>query len=204
MTTTTATTTTTGITIRYNRHRKDYIKSHQPFQHKMDNIWVLYTCTLLRYRHINGQVFFKTHFEKYHRCNCFPAPMCRWRCQYWYSTSTLVCGERRRKVVGHETVGTTFFIKASRHCVRPQPRTGQKRIWVLYGGLIHAGSSRTAWDIAVAKFSKGEEVGTHLHRPSSPWVDFKAVNMVTNYDLPTCDITYVHRIELWGRVRSTG
>ncbi|KAL3945441.1 MAG: hypothetical protein SGBAC_000494 [Bacillariaceae sp.] len=79
---------------------------------------------------------------------------------------------------------------------------------LLYDGMhvdvIHAGRSRTARDNAVAKFRKGETwvlISTDL---VARGVDFRAVNMVINYDLPTSAITYVHRIGRTGRAGRKG
>lgn len=79
---------------------------------------------------------------------------------------------------------------------------------LLYEGIhvdvIHAGRSRTARDSAVARFRKGETwvlISTDL---VARGVDFRAVNMVINYDLPVSGITYVHRIGRTGRAGRKG
>merc|ERR1712226_1172311 len=57
---------------------------------------------------------------------------------------------------------------------------------------------------AVNKFRKGETwvlISTDL---VARGVDFRAVNMVINYDLPTSGITYVHRIGRTGRAGRKG
>ncbi|KAG7371382.1 DNA/RNA helicase, superfamily II, SNF2 family protein [Nitzschia inconspicua] len=79
---------------------------------------------------------------------------------------------------------------------------------LLYDGLhvdvIHAGRSRTARDNAVARFRKGETWVLICTDLVARGVDFRAVNMVINYDLPTSGITYVHRIGRCGRAGRKG
>jgi ATP-dependent RNA helicase DDX52/ROK1 len=79
---------------------------------------------------------------------------------------------------------------------------------LLYDGIhvdvIHAGRSRTARDNAVAKFRKGESWVLICTDLVARGVDFLAVNMVINYDLPTSGITYVHRIGRTGRAGRKG
>mmetsp|Transcript_13352 Transcript_13352/g.38437 ORF Transcript_13352/g.38437 Transcript_13352/m.38437 type:complete len:654 (+) Transcript_13352:144-2105(+) len=79
---------------------------------------------------------------------------------------------------------------------------------LLYDGIhvdvIHAGRSRTARDNAVARFRKGETWVLICTDLVARGVDFRAVNMVINYDLPTSGITYVHRIGRTGRAGRSG
>ena len=79
---------------------------------------------------------------------------------------------------------------------------------LLYEGMhvdvIHAGRSRTARDSAVAKFRKGETWVLICTDLVARGVDFRAVNMVINYDLPMSGITYVHRIGRTGRAGRKG
>jgi len=70
--------------------------------------------------------------------------------------------------------------------------------------VIHAGRSRTARDNAVAKFRKGETWVLICTDLVARGVDFRAVNMVINYDLPTSGISYVHRIGRTGRAGRKG
>jgi len=70
--------------------------------------------------------------------------------------------------------------------------------------VIHAGRSRTARDNAVAKFRKGETWVLICTDLVARGVDFRAVNMVINYDLPASGITYVHRIGRTGRAGRKG
>ena len=70
--------------------------------------------------------------------------------------------------------------------------------------VIHAGRSRTARDNAVAKFRKGETWVLICTDLVARGVDFRAVNMVINYDLPQSGITYVHRIGRTGRAGRKG
>jgi ATP-dependent RNA helicase DDX52/ROK1 len=79
---------------------------------------------------------------------------------------------------------------------------------LLYEGMhvdvIHAGRSKTARDNAVAKFRKGDTWVLICTDLVSRGVDFRAVNMVINYDLPASGITYVHRIGRTGRAGRKG
>jgi ATP-dependent RNA helicase DDX52/ROK1 len=79
---------------------------------------------------------------------------------------------------------------------------------LLYDGIhvdvIHAGCSKSARENAVAKFRRGDTwvlISTDL---VARGVDFRAVNMVINYDLPDSGITYVHRIGRCGRAGRKG
>jgi ATP-dependent RNA helicase DDX52/ROK1 len=79
---------------------------------------------------------------------------------------------------------------------------------LLYDGMhvdvIHAGRSKAARDNAVAKFRRGDTwvlISTDL---VSRGVDFKSINMVINYDLPSSGISYVHRIGRTGRAGRKG
>lgn len=65
--------------------------------------------------------------------------------------------------------------------------------------VIHAGKSQAARDAAVARFRKGETWVLICTDLCARGLDFKAVNMVINYDLPTSGVTYVHRIGRCGR-----
>jgi len=65
--------------------------------------------------------------------------------------------------------------------------------------VIHAGKSQAARDAAVTKFRKGETWVLICTDLCARGLDFKAVNMVINYDLPTSGVTYVHRIGRCGR-----
>lgn len=89
----------------------------------------------------------------------------------------------------------------------------QERAQALFGELlydnmhvdvIHAGRSRTARDNAVAKFRRGDTWVLICTDLVARGVDFRAVNMVINYDLPTSGITYVHRIGRTGRAGRKG
>jgi ATP-dependent RNA helicase DDX52/ROK1 len=79
---------------------------------------------------------------------------------------------------------------------------------LLYDGIhvdvIHAGRSRTARDNAVAKFRRGDTWVLICTDLVARGVDFRAVNMVINYDLPSSGITYVHRIGRTGRAGRKG
>jgi ATP-dependent RNA helicase DDX52/ROK1 len=70
--------------------------------------------------------------------------------------------------------------------------------------VIHAGKSQSARDAAVAKFRKGETWILICTDLCARGLDFKAVNMVINYDLPTSGVTYVHRIGRCGRAGRKG
>lgn len=64
---------------------------------------------------------------------------------------------------------------------------------------VHAGKSQAARDAAVTRFRKGETWVLICTDLCARGLDFKAVNMVINYDLPTSGVTYVHRIGRCGR-----
>lgn len=92
--------------------------------------------------------------------------------------------------------------------VQSQDRAQALFAELLYEGIhvdvIHAGRSRTARDSAVAKFRKGETWVLICTDLVARGVDFRAVNMVINYDLPPSGITYVHRIGRTGRAGRKG
>jgi ATP-dependent RNA helicase DDX52/ROK1 len=79
---------------------------------------------------------------------------------------------------------------------------------LLYDGIhvdvIHAGRSKSARDNAVAKFRRGETWVLIASDLVARGVDFRAVNMVINYDLPESGITYIHRIGRCGRAGRKG
>jgi ATP-dependent RNA helicase DDX52/ROK1 len=79
---------------------------------------------------------------------------------------------------------------------------------LLYDGIhvdvLHAGRSKTARDNAVARFRRGDTWVLICTDLMARGVDFRAVNMVINYDLPTSGITYVHRIGRCGRAGRKG
>lgn len=79
---------------------------------------------------------------------------------------------------------------------------------LLYDGVnvdvIHAGRTQGARDAAVVKFRKGETWVLICTDLVARGVDFKAVNMVINYDLPESGVTYVHRIGRTGRAGRKG
>lgn len=79
---------------------------------------------------------------------------------------------------------------------------------LLYDGIrvdvIHAGRSKAAREQAVAKFRKGETWVLICTDLVARGVDFRAVNMVINYDLPASGVTYVHRIGRTGRAGRKG
>ena len=79
---------------------------------------------------------------------------------------------------------------------------------LLYDGIhvdvIHAGRSQTARENAVAKFRRGDTWVLICTDLVARGVDFRAVNMVINYDLPTSGIVYIHRIGRTGRAGRKG
>jgi len=79
---------------------------------------------------------------------------------------------------------------------------------LLYDGanvdVVHAGRSQAARDASVAKFRRGETWILICTDLVARGVDFKAVNLVINYDLPTNGVTYVHRIGRTGRAGRQG
>lgn len=70
--------------------------------------------------------------------------------------------------------------------------------------VIHAGRSRAAREKAVANFRRGDTWVLICTDLVARGVDFRAVNMVINYDLPTSGITYVHRVGRTGRAGRKG
>jgi ATP-dependent RNA helicase DDX52/ROK1 len=92
--------------------------------------------------------------------------------------------------------------------VQSQDRAQALFAELLYEGMhvdvIHAGRSQSARDAAVAKFRKGETWVLICTDLVARGVDFRAVNMVINYDLPASGITYVHRIGRTGRAGRKG
>ena len=79
---------------------------------------------------------------------------------------------------------------------------------LLYDGIrvdvIHAGRSPGAREESVAKFRRGDTWVLICTDLVARGVDFKAVNLVINYDLPTEGVTYVHRIGRTGRAGRQG
>lgn len=79
---------------------------------------------------------------------------------------------------------------------------------LLYDGIrvdvIHAGRSPSAREASVAKFRKGDTWVLICTDLVARGVDFKAVNLVINYDLPMDGVTYVHRIGRTGRAGRKG
>lgn len=70
--------------------------------------------------------------------------------------------------------------------------------------VIHAKRSQKARDLAVQNFRKGETWVLICTDLVARGVDFKAVNLVINYDLPASGVTYVHRIGRTGRAGRKG
>ena len=79
---------------------------------------------------------------------------------------------------------------------------------MLYDGLrmdvLHAGRSASAREKAVQKFRKGETWILICTDLVARGVDFAAVHLVVNYDLPTSGVTYIHRIGRTGRAGRKG
>ncbi|KAL7467226.1 hypothetical protein ACHAXS_007537, partial [Conticribra weissflogii] len=79
---------------------------------------------------------------------------------------------------------------------------------LLYDGMradvIHAGRSPSAREASVAKFRRGETWMLICTDLVARGVDFKAVNLVINYDMPADGVTYVHRIGRTGRAGREG
>ena len=108
---------------------------------------------------------------------------------------------RQLKERGHLKPPAIMFVQS-------QERAQALFAELLYEGIhvdvIHAGRSKTARDNAVARFRKGETWVLICTDLVARGVDFRAVNMVINYDLPTSGITYVHRIGRTGRAGRKG
>jgi ATP-dependent RNA helicase DDX52/ROK1 len=79
---------------------------------------------------------------------------------------------------------------------------------LMYDGInvdvIHAGRTQSARDKAVQNFRKGDTWVLICTDLCARGVDFKAVNVVINYDLPSSGVTYVHRIGRTGRAGRKG
>jgi ATP-dependent RNA helicase DDX52/ROK1 len=70
--------------------------------------------------------------------------------------------------------------------------------------VLHAGRSNAARDRSVETFRKGSTWVLVCTDLVARGVDFRAVNMVINYDLPESGVTYIHRIGRTGRAGRTG
>lgn len=79
---------------------------------------------------------------------------------------------------------------------------------LLYDGIrvdvLHAGKSPAHREASVAKFRRGDTWVLICTDLVARGVDFKAVNLVINYDLPLEGVTYVHRIGRTGRAGRQG
>jgi ATP-dependent RNA helicase DDX52/ROK1 len=79
---------------------------------------------------------------------------------------------------------------------------------LLYDGMrvdvIHAGRSHSERELSVQKFRRGDTWVLICTDLVARGVDFKAVNLVINYDLPTDGVSYVHRIGRTGRAGREG
>jgi len=70
--------------------------------------------------------------------------------------------------------------------------------------VVHGGMSQASRETAVGRFRGGETWVLICTDLCARGMDFKAVNMVINYDLPTSGVTYVHRIGRCGRAGRKG
>jgi len=70
--------------------------------------------------------------------------------------------------------------------------------------VVHAGRSRKARDEAVKQFRSGQTWILICTDLVARGVDFRAVNTVINYDLPTDGVSYIHRIGRTGRAGRAG
>ena len=79
---------------------------------------------------------------------------------------------------------------------------------LLYDGIrvdvVHAGRSHGQRELSVQRFRKGETWVLICTDLVARGVDFKGVNLVINYDLPSEGVTYVHRIGRTGRAGRAG
>jgi ATP-dependent RNA helicase DDX52/ROK1 len=79
---------------------------------------------------------------------------------------------------------------------------------LLYDGMrvdvIHAGRSHADRELSVQKFRRGDTWILICTDLVARGVDFKAVNLVINYDLPADGVSYVHRIGRTGRAGREG
>jgi ATP-dependent RNA helicase DDX52/ROK1 len=70
--------------------------------------------------------------------------------------------------------------------------------------VLHAGRSKAARDSAVAKLRSGETWVLVCTDLVARGLDFRAVKMVINFDVPESGITYIHRIGRTGRAGREG
>jgi len=108
---------------------------------------------------------------------------------------------RQLKQRGHLKPPTIVFVQSQERATALFSELLYEKMHV---DVIHAGRSRTARDNAVAKFRRGDTWVLICTDLVARGVDFRAVNMVINYDLPTSGITYVHRIGRTGRAGRKG
>jgi ATP-dependent RNA helicase DDX52/ROK1 len=79
---------------------------------------------------------------------------------------------------------------------------------LIYDGInvdiMHADRTQAQREDVIAKFRSGETWVLICTDLMARGIDFKGVNMVINYDLPTSAVTYIHRIGRTGRAGRTG
>ena len=109
--------------------------------------------------------------------------------------------EIRQLVQGGITPPVLIFLQSKE---RAQELYGE----LLYDGMrvdvIHAGRSPAERELSVQKFRRGDTWVLICTDLVARGVDFKAVNLVINYDLPTDGVSYVHRIGRTGRAGREG
>lgn len=109
--------------------------------------------------------------------------------------------EIRQLVQGGITPPVLIFLQSKE---RAQELYGE----LLYDGMhvdvIHAGRSPAERELSVQKFRRGYTWVLICTDLVARGVDFKAVNLVINYDLPTDGVSYVHRIGRTGRAGREG
>ena len=107
----------------------------------------------------------------------------------------------RQLVAGGITPPVLIFMQSKE---RAQALFGE----LLYDGIrvdvIHAGRSHANREASVQKFRRGETWVLICTDLVARGVDFKAVNLVINYDLPNEGVSYVHRIGRTGRAGRAG
>ena len=109
--------------------------------------------------------------------------------------------EIRQLVQGGITPPVLIFLQSKE---RAQELYGE----LLYDGMrvdvIHAGRFPAERELSVQKFRRGDTWVLICTDLVARGVDFKAVNLVINYDLPTDGVSYVHRIGRTGRAGREG
>jgi ATP-dependent RNA helicase DDX52/ROK1 len=92
--------------------------------------------------------------------------------------------------------------------VQSKDRAQQLFTELIYDGLnidlIHSDRNQKERDVVVRKFREGKIWFLICTELMSRGIDFKAVNVVINYDFPQSTISYIHRVGRTGRAGKSG